>query len=318
MSARPDEVVAAAPEARDAVERSPRPERGAIAVGDLQRLFARPPKRRGRATVIAAVVWLAVVVLAAVLADVLPLARYDQSIADLPARTAPRPSLDEPLGTDSLGRSVVARLVYGARPSLVVGLVSVAIALGVGTVLGMAAGYLRGKVDAVIGVVLDAVLAIPGLVLLLAVAAVGKRDITTVVLGLATIGTPLFARLARANTLVLADREYVRAARSMGAGHLRIMGREILPNLLLPISSYAFVFMAMVIVAEGSLSYLGLGIPPPQPSWGGMVSTGQAFLQTDAHLVLVPAACLLLTVVSFTVIGDHARRRFDSRETSLA
>jgi peptide/nickel transport system permease protein len=137
------------------------------------------------------------------------------------------------------------------------------------------------------------------------------------IIGLSLLGIPAFARLSRASTLALAEREFVVAARAMGARHRRIMVRELLPNVALPLSSFAFLYMAIVIVAEGSLSFLGLGIPPPQPSWGGMVNDGRPFLYTNPYLVFIPAACLLFTVAAFSVLGDRARRRFDVRESAL-
>jgi peptide/nickel transport system permease protein len=261
--------------------------------------------------------WVGLVVFVAVFADVLPLARYD-IIVDLEPRLGPRLSFTEPLGTDGIGRSVTSRLIFGARQSLIIGLATVVLSLAIGLVLGIVAGYFRGKIDAAFNVLMDAFLSIPALVLLLAVASVGKRDISTVILGLVIIGIPTFARLARANTLALADREFVQAARAMGASNGRIISREIFPNVLLPISSYAFLWLAVVIVAEGSLSFLGVGIPPPKPSWGGMVNDGRPFLQTEPYLVFVPAICLVFTVLSFTIIGDRARRRFDTRESALS
>jgi peptide/nickel transport system permease protein len=278
------------------------------------------PKRRKQRNILfwVAVGWIAIVVFVAVFADVLPIHRYDGIIDGMPPREAPRLSIHEPLGTDVIGRSIVSRLIYGARQSLLIGLGSVTIAMSIGVAIGMTMGYLRGWVDEVGSVFLDAFLAFPPLVLLLAIAAIGARDVSTVIVGLSILGIPTFARLARANTLALADREYVQAARAMGAGHRRIIVRELLPNAIFPLSSYAFLYMAVVIVAEGSLSFLGLGVPPPKPSWGGMVNDGRQFLQTQPYLVFIPAACLLFTVLAFTIVGDRARRRFDVRESALA
>jgi peptide/nickel transport system permease protein len=281
-------------------------------------LLRRPSKQRSRVAFWPASAWIVLVGLAAMFADLLPLQPYDVIIDDLPPRSAPRLSFSEPLGTDALGRSTISRVIFGARQSLIVGVVSTGISMTAGMSIGMAAAYFRGKVDAFIRVLLDAMLSVPALVLLLAVAAIGKRDITTVVIGLSIVLIPTFARLARANTLALVVREYVAAARVMGAGHLRILLRELLPNVLLPISSYSFLVIAVAIVAEGSLSFLGLGIPPPTPSWGGMVDAARPYLQSDPFLVFAPAACLVLTVLSFTVVGDRARRHFDTRQSALA
>ena len=165
---------------------------------------------------------------------------------------------------------------------------------------------------------MDTMLAFPPLVLLLAITTVMTQSFRTLIIGLGVVSIPAFARLSRANTLPFAQREFVVAARSMGARHGRILFREILPNVLFPVGSYAFIVLAAIIVGEGSLSFLGLGIPPPQPSWGGMIASGRNLLATDPYLVFLPAMALLLTVFSFNIIGDRARRRFDVRESMLA
>lgn len=287
---------------------------------DLQGVDGLRPPPRGRRQIALglAVTWLAVVLLGAVFADLLPLARYDVIIGGMRPAAPPDFRWPEPLGTDSIGRSVTARLAFGARQSLLIGVASVIIALAIGTAVGMCAGYFRGKLDAAVGVVLDAILSIPALVLLLAIASIGRRDAVTLMIALGIIGVPTFTRLARANTLPLANAEYVSAARVMGATTTRILLREILPLVVLRVSSYAFLFMATVIVAEASLSFLGLGVPPPTPSWGTMISDARPFLATKPHMVFVPAVCIFLTVVSFTILGDWARRRVDARESALA
>jgi peptide/nickel transport system permease protein len=263
-----------------------------------------------------AVGWIGLVAFVAIFANLLPVKPYQAIVNGLRVRSAPGLRADF-LGTDVVGRSVLSRVVYGARQSMLVAILSVGIAMAAGLVIGIAAGFFRGKLDEGIGVVLDAVLAIPALVLLLAFAAVGKRDLTTLIAGLAIVGTPSFARLARAATLSLTERDYVTAARVMGASDLRIMVRELLPEVVLRLSSFAFLFMAYVMVAEGTLSFLGLGIPPPSPSWGGMINDARPYLQTQSYLVWIPAACLFFTVVAFTVVGDHARRHFDTRGSAL-
>lgn len=274
-----------------------------VTVPRLRKVFG------GRVIVWLSVGWLAVVVLAAVFADLLPLQPYDLPVAGMRPRTPPGFAFPEPFGTDVVGRSMLSRLVYGARQSLLIGLIAVAGAMVAGLVIGMAAGYLRGRTDALLGVVLDSSLAIPPLVLLLAIAAVGQRTVWTVALSLAIVGVPSFARLARAGTLALADRDYVLAARAMGATHLRVIRRELLPPVFRSVSTYAILFLGTMIVAEGSLAFLGLGVPPPSPSWGRMVNDGRPFLGTQPSLVFVPAACLVLTVVACSAIGDRIHRK---------
>lgn len=256
--------------------------------------------------------WIGIVVFFVVFAGLLPIPRYDAIIEGLKPRAAPHLGFPELLGTDTLGRSVASRLIYGARQSLTIGVASTALAMLAGLTIGSLAGYFRGPIDAAVSVLLDAILSIPGLLLLLAIAAVGQRNIPTIVVGLAILGVPTFARLARATTLSLVDREHVMAAKAMGARHHRIILRELLPDVVLRILSYAFFFLAAIIVVEASLSFLRLGIPPPQPSWGAMINDGRPDLQTHPYLVFIPAACIVFTVAAFTVIGDWLRRRFDA------
>ena len=263
-----------------------------------------------------AIAWVAVVVLAAVCAPILPLRPVDEIVDGLDPRLAPFSSWTEPLGTDSIGRSTLSRLVFGARQSMLVGTVAITAALVCGLVIGVCAGYVRRAVDRVTGVVVDAVLAIPPLVLLLAIAAVGRRGAGTIALGLAVVCTPSIARLARAQTLQLAARPHVTASRSLGATGLRIVVRDLLPEVALRIAPYAFLLMAYVIISEASLNFLGLGVPPPTPSWGGMINDGRPYLADEPWLVFVPSLTILLTVVSFTVLGDRFRSWLDEREGS--
>jgi peptide/nickel transport system permease protein len=275
----------------------------------------RPARVRGRLTVWIASGWLVLITLLAIVADLLPIADY-RDLVGRPRQKAFN-SWSEPFGLDALGRSELSRAIYGARVSLVVGVAAVLLGMLVGTALGLLAGYFRGAVDALLGIVTDAFLAFPALVLLLAIAATMGASLRNLVVALAILTTPAFVRLARANTMVFANREFIRAARGMGARHRRIILRELLPNVALPVASYAFVLIAVVLVAEGSLSFLGLGVPPPRPSWGEMISTGRNDLDRAPHVVFVPAAFMFLTVWSFNVLGDHARRRFDTRESML-
>jgi peptide/nickel transport system permease protein len=281
----------------------------------LQTVTDRPARARGRAIVWIAAGWLGLMSVLAVIADLLPIAGY-ADIIGRPRRKAFH-SWSEPFGTDALGRSELSRAIYGARVSLVIGVAAVALGMLVGATLGLFAGYFRGATDALLGVVTDAFLAFPALVLLLAIAATMGASLRNLVVALAILTTPAFLRLARANTMAFANLEFIRAARGMGARHRRIIARELLPNVALPVASYAFVLIAVVLVAEGSLSFLGLGVPPPRPSWGEMISTGRNDLDRAPHVVFVPAAFMFLTVWSFNVLGDHARRRFDTRESML-
>ncbi|WP_018501365.1 ABC transporter permease [Parafrankia discariae] len=254
--------------------------------------------------------WLIAVIALAALADVLPLASYSIPIGK-PRLGPDFSSFDLWLGTDQQGRSILSRCVYGARVSLLVGTVAGLIGAVLGTLLGMLAGYLGGAVDWIIRLITDAMLAFPPLILLLALSSILTPSVRTLLVGLTLLIVPTFVRLALANTLAWSSREFVTAARNMGAGHARILVKEILPNLLPPLGAFLPVVMAALIVAEGSLSFLGMGIPPPQPSWGGMISDGKEAIADSPHMVLVPAIVIFFTVFALNQAGDHLRSRFD-------
>jgi peptide/nickel transport system permease protein len=263
-----------------------------------------------------AVGWLVLIVLLAVFANLLPIKGYATpnfgNVNQPPGLRWP-----EFLGTDNLGRSELTRLIYGARVSLAVGFLSVGIAFVVGTTLGVLAGYFRRATEAVINVASDTLLAIPPLVLLLGITVVLKPSLRNLVIGLAVLGTPTFARLAKANTQAMARREFVSASVILGARPARVLWRDIVPNVLLPVSAFGAELIGVFIVAEASLSFLGLGVPPPQPSWGGMIAAGYPNLSTAPYLTFVPVVALFLTVFSFKVVGDRLRARFELQEAKL-
>ncbi|MFD7205464.1 ABC transporter permease [Streptomyces sp. NPDC059893] len=254
--------------------------------------------------------WLLVVVAAALLAGVLPLASYAVPVG--PPRQAPEfGSLDLLLGTDGQGRSILSRCVYGAQVSLVVGAVAGCVGAVFGTALGMTAGYLGGRWDSAVRLVTDALLAFPPLILLLALSSILTPSVRTLLAGLTLLTVPSFVRLGRAATLAWAGRDFVQAARTLGAGRRRILVREVLPNAAPSLGAYLPVVMAALLVAEGSLSFLGMGIPPPRPSWGGMIADGKDTIADAPHIVFVPALVIFLTVFALNQTGDHLRRRFD-------
>ncbi|NRG41051.1 ABC transporter permease [Rathayibacter sp. VKM Ac-2835] len=269
-----------------------------------------PARKTFSVLVVASYVWLAVIVLLAVTAPVLPLPAYDVVVG--PPRQPPGlGSVPELLGTDGSGRSLLVRVIYGAQVSLVVGTVAGVTGAVVGAALGMIAGYFRGVADWIITLVADVLLSFPVLVLLLAITAILSPSVPVLVAGLALSSAPTFIRLARASTMSWANREFVRAARNMGASSGRILVREILPNVAPALAAYLPLIIAALIVAEGSLSFLGLGIPPPTPSWGGLVNEGAAQLRTTPYMVFVPATVLFLTVFALNQAGEHLRGRFD-------
>lgn len=254
--------------------------------------------------------WVAIVILAAVFADLLPLAESRDVSKTLRTPSLQRPDLlsQHPLGTDRQGLDVLGGIVYGARVSLVVSLGAVLVGMIIGGTIGLAAGYYRGRAEAVVNLFTDSLLAFPPLILLLGMVAVLSPSVRNVTVALAILGIPTYIRLARANTLVFAQREFVLAARGVGEKNAAIMRRELLPNVILPVLSYGFIVVAVLIVAEASLSFLGLSVRPPTPTWGNMIAAGQEKFERHPHVVFIPGTVLFLTVFSFNRIGDKARR----------
>lgn len=258
--------------------------------------------------------WLALVAVSAVLADLLPL--DDPERADF-LSIGTGPDGNHWLGTDEIGRDILSRVIYGGRISLMVGVVSVVLGVFVGGLFGLLAGYLRGVTERIVMLLTDALLAFPALVLLLCLAAVFGTNLPTLIIGLAVLTVPTFTRLTRANSLVVANREFVTASRAYGSKPMRVILRDIVPNVLMPVMAYCFIVMGVVIVAEGSLSFLGLGIPNPTPSWGGMIAGGRIDIGEKPHIVLMPGAVMFLTVLALTVLGEQFRKRYDVKEAFL-
>ena len=215
------------------------------------------------------------------------------------------------LGTDTMGRDIVSRLIYGARVSLSVGLLAPLIGLCVGGLIGCLAGFYRGAFESIIVTTMDIILAFPGLVLLLVVTFYLGPNLQNLVLTLGFLTVPAFCRVARAKTLALSNLDFVQAARLTGAGNITIMVREIIPNVFIPVAVYGLLVAAFMIMAEGALSFLGLGIPAPTPSWGGMIAEGKEVLDEAPHVSMIPAAIMFLTVISFNLIGDSLRNYFE-------
>jgi peptide/nickel transport system permease protein len=262
------------------------------------------------------IVWLIIVVLAAIFANVLPVSEARDTSLTITEPSLLRPDLfsSHPLGTDRQSLDILGGIIYGARVSLIVGLGAVSIGLVIGGFFGMVAGYYRGKVEAVINLFTDVLIAFPPLILLLALVSVLEPSVRNVTIGLAVLSIPIYVRLAKANTLQYAQREFVLAARAMGAKHRRIIFRELLPNVLPSLVSYAFVVVAVLIVAEASLSYLGLSIQRPEPTWGNMIAAGEDSFQRHPHLVFVPGTVLFLTVFALNRVGESARDLWDPRK----
>jgi peptide/nickel transport system permease protein len=271
--------------------------------------------------------WIFLIVFGAIFADLLPLAEHQDTTKTISVPGNARPDLfsEHPFGTNNFSLDLFARSIYGARVSLLTATFAVLLSLIIGGTIGMLAGYFRGWLDVLVGLVTDSVLAFPALILLIAIITVlGRPDqmgeaIVKVGVGLAIVSIPTMTRLSRANTLVFAQREFVLSARSMGAKNLRIIFREIMPNVILPLLSYAFIVVAVLIVAEGSLSFLGLGLKPPKPTWGNMIAEGQQanVLKQYPHIPMVPGVVMFLTVYSFNRVGEWARSKWDPREAKV-
>ena len=258
--------------------------------------------------------WLVCLAIAAAAADVLPLS--DPTATDIANRLV-APSEKFWLGTDQLGRDLLARVVYGARVSLTVASCTALIGAVFGMLFGLLAGYFRGRTEVVLMGAADIGLAFPGIVLILLVAAYAGANLLNLILVIGILAIPIYMRIARAVTLTFAEREFVLAARVLGASHLRIMARELLPNAAIPVAVVAVIGMSRIIVLEGILSFLGLSVPPPTPSWGNMIAAGVSELAFHPHVSFVPSAVMAITIFALNSVGNALRRATDLREAAL-
>ena len=259
-------------------------------------------------------IWMLFLLFTVIFADILPIQSPTESdFSNLKSR----PNLTYWLGTDVLARDIFSRVIYGARVSLTVAFLAPVFGMIIGLGLGMLAGYFKGIAESSIMGLIDIILAFPNIVLAMVILFFAGADIINLIVVLTVTSIPAYTRIARASTLSYSEREFVLAARAQGASDLRILLYEILPNILLPNLAYILSFMSIIIMIEGSLSFLGVGIPPPTPTWGGMIAEGFADINTDPHLSFMPASVLFLTVLSLNLIGDCFRRRYAIRESSL-
>ena len=273
-----------------------------------------------------AIVWLSLVVFGAVFTTLIPaISSFDTTYLEV-ASSKPL-TKGHVLGTDDNGHDVLSMLVVGARASIEVAVGAVTAGILVGGSLGLIAGYYKGAVDLVISTVFDVLLAVPALILALALSSFLRGDPAharwpaefVLIVALGIVSTPVLGRITRASALTWSQREFVMAARAQGAKNLRIMWREVLPNVLPALFSIALLAVGVVIVAEGGLSLLGVGIPfDAKPSWGNMIALfGQSNLRDAPYLVFAPIICIFFTVLSLNFLGDVVRARFDVRESSV-
>src|SRR5215831_4741474 len=257
----------------------------------------------------------AAIVLVAALAAVAgpALTPFSPSAQDLPLRLE-GPTRAHPFGLDELGRDVLSRILAGARISFLIGLVVVSVSAAVGTVLGAMAGYFGGVFDDVISRVIDTLLAFPGLLLAIALVAVLGPSIGSVLFALTVIGWVSYARVVRGQVLRAREFEYVQAARALGAGPLRILRRHAIPTAFPAVVVQATLGMAGAIIGESALSFLGLGVQPPTPSWGSMLNGGRAHILDAPHLTIFPGIAIVLLVVGLNFLGDGLRDRLDPRQ----
>lgn len=253
-----------------------------------------------------------VAVLLVVAAAAAWIAPYDPTAQVLAENLSP-PSAAHLLGQDKLGRDILARIVYGTRISLAVGVVTVLVSLGIGATIGAVAGFAGGWIDEAVMRIVDVLLAFPGLLLAIALTGILGPSLRNVVIALCLIGWTGYARLARGEVVRLREREFVEAARALGVPERRILVRHVAPLLATPMLVQATFGMAAAIVAEASLSFLGLGAQPPTPSWGAMLNDGRAFVLVAPHLTVFPGLAILVTVLGLNFLGDGLRDRLDVR-----
>ncbi len=263
-----------------------------------------------------ALAWLGLVVSLALLAPLLPLADPDQTLHGPRASGASAHNL---LGTDEAGRDLLSRTIWGARDSLLVGFVSITFGLLIGGTLGLLAGFYRGGLERVAVGVFDLLLAFPAVVLALLLVTFLGRELQWILLVIGVLAVAPIGRISRANTLTYAQREFVTAARALGARGRRIMSREILPNVVVPMAALALLGVAIAIVAEGSLAFLGLSVEGSTSTWGKMIVAGSSgtALRTSPQSAFVPIGAMFFTVLALNLMGDRLRAHFEVRESLL-
>lgn len=260
----------------------------------------------------AGLVILIVLILLALFANVI--ADYEQvAIKQNTARRLEGTSKDHWLGTDEFGRDIFARLIHGARVSLMVGIVAVGIAILIGGILGAIAGYYGGKVDNIIMRIMDVFLAIPGILLAIAIVSALGSGLFNLMLAIGISSIPGYARIVRASVLTVKDQEFIESARAVGATDFRIIRKHIVPNALAPIIVQGTLGVASAILSTAGLSFIGLGVPKPQPEWGSMLAGGRVYLRDAPHVTTFPGLAIMITILALNLLGDGLRDALDPR-----
>jgi peptide/nickel transport system permease protein len=262
-----------------------------------------------------AIGWLVLVLFFVTFGELLPWVD-DPNARDASAITQP-PSSEHWFGTATFGQDVFSRVVVGGRISLFVGFMVTTIGIVFGGALGLLAGYRRGKVDSVVRLIINATLSIPALLLVIFIVTIRGQSLWSVIIAVSLLAIPSLARIVRASTLQVAERDFVKAAEVIGVKKRSILVREVLPNVMPTLVSFAFLTFGIILVVEGALSFLGLSIQAPSITWGSIINEGRAKFRDTPYMVFIPGAVLFLTVLSLNFVGDHLLKRFDIKESGL-
>ena len=290
------------------------PDMARASVAAAKVVDARRPARRNWIFTIA-VGWLVLVLLITVVGKWLPF--VDDPNAKDPSKISQGPSWSNWFGTATFGQDVFSRVVVGGRISLFVGFMVTVIGIVFGGLLGLLAGYFRGWIDSLVRLLINVTLSIPALLLVIFIVAIRDQSLSTVIIAVSLLAIPALARIVRGSTLQVADRDYVKAAQVLGVKKFEILFKEVLPNVMPTLVSFAFLTFGIVLVAESSLSFLGLSVEAPTITWGSIIGEGRIKFDETPHMVFLPGAVLFLTVLSLNFVGDQLLKRFDIKEAGI-